>query len=133
MPSLASCKLLCVDPAHVDKLWPIVSGLIKKAIDRGFLQFAEVEKSVLSGDWLLWLVVDSQQIRAALVTMLTHDACEIVALSGFGAGDWIHLIKGIEKYARAEGRARVRIIGRKGWARLLPDYQQAAVVLERHL
>ncbi len=118
---------------HVDKIWPIVSDLVKRAIDRGFSSFPVIEANVLDGLFLLWLVIDRGKITAATVTSLTGDACEIVATAGVGVNNWIHLIEGIEKYARAEGRVRVRIIGRKGWARLLPAYKQTAVVLERQL
>ncbi len=88
---------------------------------------------MLDGLFLLWIVIDQSKITAACVTSLVGDACEIVATSGTGVNNWVHLIEGIEKYARAEGQVRVRIIGRKGWARLLPDYKQTAVVLERRI
>ena len=39
----------------------------------------------------------------------------------------------IEAYAKAEGCACVRIYGRKGWARVLKDYQVEQIVLERQL
>ncbi len=126
-------QLVCVDPAHVNQIWPIVSDIVKRAIDRGFSSFPVIEANVLDGLFLLWLVIDRGKIIAACVTSLVGDACEIVATSGTGVNNWIHLIEGIEKYARAEGQARVRIIGRKGWARLLPTYKQTAVVLERQL
>jgi hypothetical protein len=126
-------KLICVDPAYVDQIWPIVSDLVKRAIDRGFSSFSVVEANVLDGLFLLWLVIDREKITAATITSLVGDACEIVATAGTGVNNWVHLIEGIEKYARAEGCVRVRIIGRKGWARLLPDYKQTAVVLERHI
>ncbi len=89
---------------------------------------------MLDGLYLLWLAVaDGEKIRAAGITSLAGDACEIIAVGGVGHKDWIRFIEGIEKYARAEGQKRVRIIGRKGWARLLPAYKQTAVVLERQL
>ena len=36
---------------------------------------------------------------------------------------WLHLLDGIEAFARAEGCDAMRIIGRKGWARVLKDYR----------
>jgi hypothetical protein len=48
-----------------------------------------------------------------------------------GEAGWLPLIAGIEKYALAEGCAAVRIIGRRGWARVLPHYREHRVILER--
>jgi hypothetical protein len=47
--------------------------------------------------------------------------------------DWIDLIDVIERYARLEGCARMRLEGRNGWKRLLPTYRQAGVILEKRL
>ena len=46
---------------------------------------------------------------------------------------WIRLLQGIEDFARAEGCSATRIIGRKGWARVLRSYQAKRIVLEKEL
>jgi hypothetical protein len=46
---------------------------------------------------------------------------------------WIRLLEGIEDFARAEGCEATRIIGRQGWARVLPSYQTKRIVLEKDL
>jgi hypothetical protein len=46
---------------------------------------------------------------------------------------WIRLLEGIEGFARAEGCSATRIIGRKGWARVLASYQTKRIVLEKEL
>jgi len=46
---------------------------------------------------------------------------------------WRDLIGKLEDYGRAEGCARMRIIGRKGWARVLKKYSQPCIILERQL
>jgi hypothetical protein len=64
---------------------------------------------------------------------MRRKVCVIIACGGIDMPRWLPLIEGIEKYARAEGCAAVRIVGRKGWARVLPDYRVHRVVLERKL
>jgi hypothetical protein len=139
------CELVCVDPAHVHLVWPLVSGLIEAAMRRGdFSSFAAVRDAVLGGDALLWLAWDGTEIAAAAVTELAatewRKVCVVVACGGStpasaGAGmrRWIGLLEKIEEFARAEGCAAVRIIGRAGWARVLRDYRTKRVVLEKHL
>jgi hypothetical protein len=126
-------KAICVDPAHVDKIWPVVSHLVKRAIDRGFSEFPVIEANVLDGMYLLWLAVKGDNIIGVAVTGLVGDACEIIAAAGTDVGTWLHLITPIEDYARAEGRALMRIICRRGWKRLLPDYRETSIVLEKVL
>jgi hypothetical protein len=43
------------------------------------------------------------------------------------------LIAGIEDYAKAEGCRCVRIIGRRGWARVLPGYEQTFAIIDKRL
>ena len=46
---------------------------------------------------------------------------------------WLGLLGKIEEFARAEGCKSTRIMGRKGWARVLPSYQVKRIVLEKDL
>jgi len=46
---------------------------------------------------------------------------------------WIGLLERIEEFARAEGCEATRIIGRRGWARILPSYRTKRIVLEKDL
>jgi len=126
-------KAICVDPARVHEVWPHISSLVRQAIDRGFSEFSTVEANICDGMYLVWLAVKGDNIIGVAVTGLVGDACEIIAAAGTGIHYWIHLIGPIEDYARAEGRARMRIIGRNGWKRMLPDYRETSIVLEKVL
>jgi hypothetical protein len=46
---------------------------------------------------------------------------------------WLPLLEGIESYARASGCAAVRIMGRRGWARVLDGYRTKRIILEKDL
>jgi hypothetical protein len=47
--------------------------------------------------------------------------------------EWLSLIDGIEKYARAEQCEGVIVMGRPGWQRMLSGYKQRGTILERSL
>jgi hypothetical protein len=120
----------------VAQVWPHVSHLIEAAIRRGGLSdFACVERAVLAGSQLLWLAVDARTIYAAAVTALDLVAgdkfCTIVACGGRDRARFLPLIAALEDFALAEGCRAVRILGRRGWARLLPDYRLTGIVLEK--
>lgn len=132
-------EIACVPPDKVALVWPRVSGLIYIAMKRGDLMaFAPVEQSLFNGMAQLWLAVENRNdIIAAAVTELHatewRKVCVIVACSGKDMDRWIELIEEIEKFAKAESCSRVRIVGRKGWERVLPNYRTRRIVLDKDL
>jgi hypothetical protein len=131
-------NLVCVDPAKVHLFWPQVKSGVRLALERGVGGlFEETEKSVLSGVSLVWLAVNESGIRGVLITDLirTDDGlqCEIVTLHGEGMKDWLRFLPDIEQFARNEGCTSIRVTGREGWSRILTDYDQIGVVLEKRL
>lgn len=139
MPPLASAvEAHCVDPKFIRAGWAIAAPLLRPAMRRGGLgSFAELERGVLYGHALLWLALqDGSAIAAAVTALVVTDAdkvCLICACGGIRMHEWLPLIARIEQFARAEGCARVRLMGRKGWARMLPRYTQHRIILDRRL
>ena len=131
-------QLVCVPPDRAAQAWPLAQPMIVAAMRRGGVSAVDpVCDDVLAGRALLWLAWDGQEIAAAAVTEIGtvngRKLCTIVGCGGHGRANWLHLIEGLESFARAEGCEATRIIGRKGWSRLLPEYRQKAVILERAL
>lgn len=129
-------ELVCVDPKQIRRIWPHASHFIKQAILRtGLSDFREVEDSILDGDALLWLAWDGERIEAAASTVLevanTKKTCVIVACGGDDMTHWLDLISQIETYAKNEGCTCSRIIGRRGWLRVLEGYSAKHVILEK--
>jgi hypothetical protein len=135
-PDAIQC--ICIDPAHVERVWPLVSHLIRAAMRKGRIsEFADVERAVLDGAQLLWVAADRQAIWAAAVTQLARangeKLCTIVACGGRERARWLPLKAELERFAKAEGCAAIRIHGRRGWARELPDYRLTRILLEKEL
>src|ERR1700680_4303617 len=133
-----SVELICVPPDTVRKVWPRVCDLIYEAMRRGNLSgYQGVADLVLDGRGLLWLAWDGQTVHAAAVTALAptewRKVCESIACGGRDMPRCLHLIEKIEDSARAEGCSAVRIVGRKGWVRMLTDYRARRVILEKSL
>jgi hypothetical protein len=140
--SAPPAALICVDPQRADAIWPHVAPLIARALARGGVddavaELARIARDVLSGAALLWLAWNGERILAAAVTELSHvngvKTCTIVACGGRGWPRFGALIAGLEDFARREGCTRMRICGRRGWARRLRDYALARVILEKKL
>jgi hypothetical protein len=131
----ASIDLLCVNPADVQKVWPLARDLIRAAIERTDLSdFADIEKDVLAGDQLLWLAI-SDRVEAAATTHLSRNVCTVTACSGHQRERWLSLRASIEKYAKNEGCHTIRAYGRKGWERVLANdgYRVEHVIIEKAL
>lgn len=130
---------ICVAPGMVWRVWHQAKPLISQALRRGGVgtRFSLVEQGVLSGQMLLWLAWDGSRIRAVIVTQLLEEndkrLCMIVACGGKQIYGWFHLLADIENYARDEKCSAVRIMGRYGWRRLLKEYREPYVILEKRL
>ena len=132
MPS--SDRLICIDPRRVGATWLLARPFIKAAVDRaGLCDFAIVRQEILSGEQLLW-VAGQPPTGAGSTQLIAVDGrkvCVIVTWSGEG---WPSAaLEQIEAYARAEGCSAIRLYGRPGWKRVLPDYGLKCVVLDREL
>lgn len=126
--------LICVDPQKVDQVWPHVKSLVKRAVDRGYSDFDQIERDVQNANALLWVAWDGFEILGAGITQITPNKdCTIIAWGGRQMWKWIHLEQKVADYAKAEGCRRLLIIGRKGWQRMLPHYKPLCVTLERPL
>ena len=95
--------------------------------------FESVKADVLNGDALAWLVWNDPYLTGVVVTQISGKVCFIVACGGDGILRTLPLLSIIEQYAKAEGCERMRIMGRKGWMRALPEYRAHRVVLEKDL
>ena len=137
MPS--SVELHCVDPSLAKDIWPHASALVKKGMSRADEgDFDRTEREVLCGLQLLWIGWNGSAIEVAGVTQLVmlgdRKVCVIVAFAANSNRDrWLPLLSVIERFAKAEGCAAVRIIGRKGWERVLENYRAKFVVMDKEL
>jgi hypothetical protein len=132
-------QLVCVDPAMAGRFWPHVAPLVARALAATATPIDGVAADVLRGDALIWLAwSDVRGIEAVAVTQVVEIAgervCMIVSATAVAPrARWLGLLAPLEHYAAAEGCAAIRLRGRKGWQRLLPDYAAPYIVLEKRL
>lgn len=124
-------QLVCVPPDQVAPYWPLAERYIREAMEHDPERTGDdVAFDVHSARALLWLAVENNKVAGAAVTQLALPAGWIVA---FGSEDMkraLPLIEGIKRHFRQEGCTKIRICGRPGWQRMLPDLRPVAVLLE---
>ena len=103
----------------------------------GLGAFEELENELLFGNGLLWVCWDNGRIIGAVTTNLQKtDGGLVCAITAFGSSDMnrcLPMLYRIEQFARDEGCHCVRLFGRKGWLRVLKDYQMSNIVLDKKL
>ena len=134
----AECRLICVDPARVRELEPVAVPLIRCAVERcGDWSVEAIWSALCEQRMLLWLVVRELAIEGMLVTRLEQTPKDLVCVIVLCAGQHLlrsrHLIGTVEQFARAEGCARLRMQGRRGWRRVFADYSEPFITLEKNL
>lgn len=95
------------------------------------------ERDVFAGLQLLWIAFDGIEIVAGATTSLyttpARKVCAVTLAFGVHTRLWDQFMPMVEKYAKAEGCSNVRVEGRKGWKRVLKDYREPWVVLDKEL
>lgn len=104
-------------------------------MERGTSDINQVFHDLMTGNALLWLAFDGETPIGAGVTQIiqeqTRKVCEIIAWAS--DKKCTPLLSIVHEYAKAEGCMASRLIGRKGWAKALPEYKIRALVMERPL
>lgn len=127
--------------------WPFVEPLLARALKPGDITTADLRKRADDGMLMIWALYEPAKPlplkAAAAAGVQGSDGARVVViqvLGGAGLTKWLDdAICEFENLAFEHDMSAVRIWGRKGWARLLPDYSVAAtntdgvVVLEKRI
>ncbi|HYM31802.1 MAG TPA: hypothetical protein VEU47_10905 [Candidatus Cybelea sp.] len=99
--------------------------------------FEATEADVLAIRQLLWVAFDGTDCVACATTAIDHTParklCRITSASGVNTKLWDRFMPMVEAYARNEGCASLRVEGRKGWKRVLKDFDEPWIVLNKEL
>jgi hypothetical protein len=108
-------------PPPFGALWGDIHRLLERAVKRGANEWGEVERSLEDGRAQLWLAVDPAPV-AAMVTKKDGETLEIWLAGGAVMSGCVPFLETSLSAARQAGATNARIIGRKGWARVLAPY-----------
>lgn len=90
----------------------------------------------------LWLVIENKNgrelIKAAIITDIRPyenglKVCQIVSVVGEEPRAWIKLKSELEAWAKRSGCEAIETTCRTGWKRVIPDWKQTHIFLEKSL
>ena len=114
-----------------DRAWPLLERAHAEAIlsGRQYKSFDEIVRLYEIGHAQLWIALNGDEVRAAMLTTSHGDTLHLWLCGGDGC-DWRALGEGIVERARGYFR-RVTIDGRRGWGRVLHGFVRCDEGLER--
>lgn len=102
-------------------LWGPTKDLLDGAVRRGKNEWPEVIAELMQGTAQLWLTVVEKPV-AAMVTRMDGNTLEVWLAGGAVLSGSVPFLETAIKAAQADGATNGRIIGRRGWARVLRNY-----------
>jgi hypothetical protein len=129
-------NLACVAPDEAQKFWPFARSYVEAAARKLDLSDpVQIEFEVITGRALLWLAMEDTRVWGAVITQFEDNkrVCKILCWGSDDHDRCASLLTDLENFAKAEGCMAMRLTGRLGWIRKLPDYRKKAVVLEKAL
>lgn len=134
-PNLA---LRIIDPNELPGFWENLLPLFEEACSwsGGESTPESVVKEMFDGNFQLWAFMHGDKPVSILVICISRFGSgkrklEIVLASGSGLKDWLKFEHHMIAFARSMGCSELRMIGREGLQRMLPDWKRTAIVLER--
>lgn len=133
-------QLIQVLPDKVEAAWPHLQGFMPAVVEsaRGKIEAEDIQALCKQGMMQLWAAIDEDgSPKAIALTEIAQYPRQkigrVTACIGRDMDQWLHLLSGIEAWAKEQGCSSMQHIARKGYAKKLHDYKLTHVLLERAL
>lgn len=119
-----------VPKAFVNAVWPDAKRVLEKSVAtaNGKINLDDVYTGILNDVYVLWLVLDDEQVIAAATSRIEaypggQKGLAVDWLGGSRMTEWLPLVqKTMSEYAKSNGCTHLEAFGRKAWARWLGKY-----------
>lgn len=130
-------NLFVVPRDQVPLAWPEIERCIQR-VENAPWTLEDVRRELEEGRAQAWGLRDSERVLGFWITRIENTWTAKYGLVWIVAGDGLDIglpvYRGvIEPWFREQGCQWIEMNGRKGWKRVLPDYNEVAVVLRKVL
>lgn len=133
-------KLLTIQSKDIDKYWLNIKDLIKKCIEKRNMPYTliDIYDMLCNKEVQLWTSIDDEEcIKIICLTRILmhpeYKSCEIFLISGNDFNKYKCFLADIELWAKSVGCNNLILEGRKGWVRLLNDFEVSSYILKKDL
>ena len=122
-------KAQIVQPEDIAYIWEEVSPLIEMARkhSEGELETDDFLEPLTHGDMQLWIATEDNNMHSAMVTQIVpYPQKQILRVILIAGSDFKRLYEFndmIESFAIRTGCSAMELWGRKGWKKMLPDWE----------
>lgn len=126
-------NVFCLGADQIDPLWDELAPHLYRLERTGCVSAQEIREALCDMRMQAWGLQEGPKVVGVAVTKITGNTCEVVGGAGSAPYDAMReLHREIETWARTQGCQRMRLMGRKGWLKLL-NYTQTGIVAEKEL
>lgn len=129
-----------VDIKDVQYVWPKVEPMLDKVCQRsqGELLAKDYLPYIMDGDMQLWLALDEDKIVISMVTQFIHypqkKILRVIAISGEKFLEAHENFNDMfESFAIDNGCTALELWGRKGWKKMLPEWNDSYIVYTKEI
>ena len=132
-------KARIIQPEDVAYVWEEVTPLLDtvKEHTEGELETDDFLEPLTHGDMQLWIATEGSTVHGVMVTQLIpypqKKILRIISLAGDNFEELRGFQEMIEAFAVKTGCTALEMWGRKGWKKLLPDWEDTYVVYTKDL
>lgn len=119
-------------PPHAH--WERCKPWIAAGLGDGLLKIDDIEKALATGEAMLW-PGEKSAIVSEFVTYPSGERASQVMSAGGDLDEILHMVPGMEAFARLNGCSTSVVEGRKGWQKVLAaaGYEFLAIKLRKQL
>ena len=117
-----------IPPQYIDSCWGKVEGFIEKAAKYTYGRYtvSNIYDLVKEGDYQLWVAIDGQDFKGAVVTnIITYPQRKLLGLQFCGGEEldtWKEpMLNLLKQFAKDVGCEGLESTGRPGWAKVFKN------------
>lgn len=117
-------------PPHAH--WTRCKGWIAEGLGDGLLKIEDLEAALIKGEAILW-PGQACAIVTEFVDYPSGERASQVMSAGGDLAEILSMVPGMEAFARLNGCSASIVEGRKGWSKVLKDYEFLSIKLKKAL
>lgn len=119
-------------------MWGKVGPVLRRAVDAGAgeMNLRDVFDALVKQRMQLWVSIEGDEVKAAATTEIQFHPRMKTCLIRLGAGKLDNIVKNVEpiaRWAKSQGCDALEVYGRKGWERILSDWNMTHIVMRKDL